>query len=148
MDRPGNRVTVGQGSAYDLFLSRELQAAQRRARAWYARRRGETFLKPSRAGVAAGVRQELEADARRLDDPRLRLLPGRFMVIEQAMGLPPGAARGERRAGRVRRTGEGRPVRGRRPGPARCRGRLCRTGRRLSRPRRPRLGHRCGYRGW
>ena len=38
------------------------------------------------ADVAAGVKQQLEADAARL--PGLRLLPGRFMVIEQAMGLP------------------------------------------------------------
>ena len=36
--------------------------------------------------VAAGVKQQLEFDAARL--PNLRLLPGRFMVIEQAMGLP------------------------------------------------------------
>jgi polar amino acid transport system substrate-binding protein len=36
--------------------------------------------------VAAGVRQQLEADAQRI--PGLRLLPGRFMVIQQAMGLP------------------------------------------------------------
>ena len=28
VDRPGTRVAVGQGSAYDLFLSRELDAAQ------------------------------------------------------------------------------------------------------------------------
>jgi hypothetical protein len=45
--------------------------------------------------VAAGVRQQLEADAARV--PGLRLLPGRFMVIEQAMGLPKG--RSERAAG-------------------------------------------------
>jgi polar amino acid transport system substrate-binding protein len=32
------------------------------------------------------VKQQLEMDAKRL--PNLRLLPGRFMVIEQAMGLP------------------------------------------------------------
>jgi polar amino acid transport system substrate-binding protein len=37
------------------------------------------------------VRQQLESDARRL--PGLRLLPGRFMVIQQAMGTP--KARGE-----------------------------------------------------
>ena len=35
--------------------------------------------------VAAGVRQQLEADAKRL--PGLRLLPGRFMQIQQAMGV-------------------------------------------------------------
>ena len=44
------------------------------------------FFVVHRADVAAGVRQQLEADARRL--PGLRLLDGRFMVIEQAMGLP------------------------------------------------------------
>ena len=38
--------------------------------------------------VAAGVRQQLEADAARVGG--VRLLPGRFMVIEQAMGLPAG----------------------------------------------------------
>jgi len=41
--------------------------------------------------VAAGVKQQLEADAQRF--PGHRLLPGRFMVIQQAMGLPKG--RGE-----------------------------------------------------
>jgi polar amino acid transport system substrate-binding protein len=36
--------------------------------------------------VAAGVKQQLEFDAR--STPGVRLLPGRFMVIDQAMGLP------------------------------------------------------------
>jgi polar amino acid transport system substrate-binding protein len=38
--------------------------------------------------VAAGVKQQLEADAKRVGG--VRLLPGRFMVIEQAMGVPKG----------------------------------------------------------
>ena len=38
--------------------------------------------------VAAGVKQQLEADAKRVGD--VRLLPGRFMVIEQAIGTPKG----------------------------------------------------------
>ena len=38
--------------------------------------------------VAAGVRQQLEADAKRVGG--VRLLPGRFMVIEQAMAVPKG----------------------------------------------------------
>ena len=42
--------------------------------------------------VAAGVRQQLEADARRL--PGTRLLPGRFMVINQAVGVPRGREAG------------------------------------------------------
>lgn len=42
--------------------------------------------------VAAGVKQQLEMDARRI--PGLRLLPGRFMVINQAMGMRLGRAAG------------------------------------------------------
>jgi polar amino acid transport system substrate-binding protein len=38
--------------------------------------------------VAAGVKQQLEADAKRVAG--VRLLPGRFMVIQQAMGVPKG----------------------------------------------------------
>ena len=86
VDRPGNHVAVGQGSAYDLFLSRELQAAQveRVANAPAVLR----ALKAGQAEVAAGIRQLLAGWARK--DPSLRMLPGRFMVIEQAMGLPAG----------------------------------------------------------
>ena len=84
VDRPGTRIMVGRGSAYDLFLSRELKAAQL-LRAPTSPKVVDEFL-AVRADVAAGVNQQLEADAARL--PGLRLLPGRFMVIEQAMGLP------------------------------------------------------------
>ena len=84
VDRPGNKVMVGRGSAYDLYLSRELKAAQL-MRAPTSPKVVDEFL-AANADVAAGVKQQLEADAARL--PGLRLLPGRFMVIEQAMGLP------------------------------------------------------------
>jgi polar amino acid transport system substrate-binding protein len=86
VDRPENHVAVGQGSAYDLFLSRELQAAQveRVANAPAVLQ----ALKAGRVEVAAGIRQLLDGWAS--EDPSLRLLPGRFMVIEQAMGLPAG----------------------------------------------------------
>ena len=86
VDRAGLRVTVGKGSAYDLYLSRELKAAEI-VRAPTSPAVVDTFL-AQRLEVAAGVRQQLEADAARL--PGLRLLPGRFMVIQQAMGLPKG----------------------------------------------------------
>ena len=86
VDRAGTRVMVGQASAYDLYLSRALKAATLQ-RAPTSPRVVDTFLAQG-ADVAAGVRQQLEADARRL--PGLRVLPGRFMVIEQAMGLPAG----------------------------------------------------------
>jgi polar amino acid transport system substrate-binding protein len=86
VDRPGNRVAVGQGSAYDLFLSRELAAAQveRVANAPAVLQ----ALKAGQAEVAAGIRQLLERWA--AHDPSLRILPGRFMVIGQAMALPAG----------------------------------------------------------
>ena len=44
--------------------------------------------------AAAGVKQQLEADAVRL--PGLRMLDGRFMVINQAMGTPIDRAASER----------------------------------------------------
>lgn len=86
VDRTGVTVTVGKGSAYDLYLSRELKAAQI-VRAPTSPTVVDTFLAHN-LDVAAGVRQQLEADAARLEG--LRLLPGRFMVIQQAMGLPKG----------------------------------------------------------
>jgi polar amino acid transport system substrate-binding protein len=84
VDLPGRRVTVGKGSAYDLYLTRELKQADI-VRAATSPAVVDTFLEQN-LDVAAGVRQQLEADAKRV--PGLRLLPGRFMVIQQAMGLP------------------------------------------------------------
>ncbi len=84
VDRAGVRVAVGKGSAYDLYLSRELQAAEI-VRAPTSPAVIELFV-DQRLDVAAGVRQQLESDAKKL--PGLRLLPGRFMVIRQAMGCP------------------------------------------------------------
>jgi polar amino acid transport system substrate-binding protein len=91
VDREGHTVVVGQGSAYDLYLSRELKSA-RIARSPTSPTVVDTFRALGEAAdVAAGVKQQLEADAARLGG--LRLLPGRFMVIRQAMGLP--KSRGE-----------------------------------------------------
>jgi polar amino acid transport system substrate-binding protein len=84
VDRDGTVVVVGKGSAYDLFLTRELRHATI-SRAPTSPTVVEKFVE-QKADVAAGVKQQLEADARRHSG--LRLLPGRFMVIRQAMGLP------------------------------------------------------------
>jgi polar amino acid transport system substrate-binding protein len=84
VDRPGVRIAVGKGSAYDLYLTREIKQAQLH-RAPTSPTTVDFFLS-EKLEVAAGVKQQLEMDAARL--PGLRLLPGRFMVIEQAMGLP------------------------------------------------------------
>ncbi|HSV44548.1 MAG TPA: transporter substrate-binding domain-containing protein [Ramlibacter sp.] len=86
VDRDGHRLVVGQGSAYDLFLSREIKAATIE-RAPSSPAVVEHFLATG-ADVAAGVKQQLEADAARIGG--LRLLSGRFMVIQQAMGCPRG----------------------------------------------------------
>ncbi len=84
VDCDRNRVTVGKGSAYDLFLSRQLKHA-RIIRAPTSPMVVQTFLDEG-LEVAAGVKQQLEADAGRVGE--LRVLPQRFMVIQQAMGMP------------------------------------------------------------
>jgi polar amino acid transport system substrate-binding protein len=89
VDQPHNRVVVGKGSAYDLFLTRELKAAQI-VRAPTSPAVVPTFLEQG-LEVAAGVKQQLEADARQVAG--LRLLGERFMVIQQSMGVP--KSRGE-----------------------------------------------------
>lgn len=93
VDRTGTRVTVGKGSAYDLYLTRELKQATIE-RAPTSPAVVDTFA-ASGSDVAAGVKQQLQADAQRIKG--LRLLPGRFMVIRQAMGTP--TSRGEAAAG-------------------------------------------------
>ncbi len=84
VDQAGIRIAVGKGSAYDLFLTREIKNAEIQ-RAPSSPTTVDFFLS-EQLEVAAGVKQQLEMDAKRL--PNLRLLPGRLMVIEQAMGLP------------------------------------------------------------
>jgi polar amino acid transport system substrate-binding protein len=93
VDTATNRVAVGKGSAYDLFLSRALKAAQ------IVRSDGAASalaaFEGQRLEVLAGIRQMLEAEA--AQNPNLRLLPGHFMVIEQAMGCA--KSRGEAATG-------------------------------------------------
>lgn len=83
VDKPGTTVVVGKGSAYDLFLGRELKQAAF-VRVPGAAEVVET-LRAGHADVAGGIRQVLVDVAQRT--PGLRVLPGRFMVIRQAMGL-------------------------------------------------------------
>lgn len=84
VDRSGIRVAVGKGSAYDLFLTRELKRAEI-VRAPTSPTVVDVFVEQM-LEVAAGVKQQLEADQQRFSG--YRLLPGRFMVIQQAMGTP------------------------------------------------------------
>ncbi|MFJ9623173.1 ABC transporter substrate-binding protein [Streptomyces sp. NPDC101181] len=86
VDRAETRISVGSGSAYDLFLTREIRDAE------IVRFPGAgpalAALRSGEVEVAAGIRQLLEAEAARA--PGVRVLPGRFMVIQQAMGTPAG----------------------------------------------------------
>ena len=92
VDRAGTRVVVGAGSIYDLYLARELkQATLVRAPTSPA---VTDMMVAQRLDVAAGIKQQLEADAKRV--PGVRLLDGRFMVINQAMGTPQGREAGAR----------------------------------------------------
>ncbi|MDP9930605.1 transporter substrate-binding domain-containing protein [Variovorax paradoxus] len=88
VDLAGHRISVGAGSAYDLFLTREIRQAE------IVRLQGAAAalaaLRSGQVEVAAGIRQMLEGEAQR--EPGVRVLPGRFMVIQQAMGTP--ASRG------------------------------------------------------
>ena len=86
VDREGIRIVVGKGSAYDLFLSREIKRAVL-VRAPTSPEVVNMMIKEN-LEVAAGVRQQLEADGSRT--PGVRLLAGRFMVINQAMAVPKG----------------------------------------------------------
>ena len=95
VDRPGVRVAAATGSAYDLYLSRALKQAKI-VRAATSPAVVDLFVADG-LEVAAGVRQQLEADAKRI--PGLRLLEGRFMVINQAMGTPKGRSVGGKDAG-------------------------------------------------
>ncbi len=86
VDRAGVRVAVGRNSAYDLYLGRQLKHA---TRVFAPTSRGaiELFEK-DHLEVCASVRQPLEAFARGRSD--VRILPGQFMTIRQAMALPKG----------------------------------------------------------
>ena len=86
VDRDGVRIAVARGSAYDLYLTRAIKQAKLvrepsgpEAMAMFQRDKLE---------AAAGVKQPIVAFAK--EHPEFRVIPGRFMAIEQAMGTPKG----------------------------------------------------------
>jgi polar amino acid transport system substrate-binding protein len=94
VDRPGVRIGVKRGSAYDLFLSRTLRHAEVV--------RGEEGVDEFRAQgleAAAGIRQPMTEFV--AAHPGVRLVEGRFMEIRQAVGTTRA-----RRPGTVRDTVE------------------------------------------
>jgi polar amino acid transport system substrate-binding protein len=90
VDRNGVRVAVGNKSAYDLYLTRTLKRAQL-VRVPTSPEAIDAFLK-DKLEVAAGVKQPLLQFAK--THPNVRVMDGRFMVIEQAMGTPKGREAG------------------------------------------------------
>lgn len=84
VDAPGIRIAVTGGTAYGLWLDRNIQRAELVRTATM----DETFanFRDSGLDALAGLRMRLLADAPRL--PGSRLLDGRFMAVQQAIGVP------------------------------------------------------------
>lgn len=83
VDAADVRVAAGAGSAYDLYLTRELKHATI-VRVPTSPAVVDAFV-AQKLEVAAGVKQQLQADAARHQG--LRLIEEPFMVIRQAMGV-------------------------------------------------------------
>jgi polar amino acid transport system substrate-binding protein len=82
VDRDGVHIGVAKGSAYDLYLTRTIKHATIvRAENSAA---ATMMLEQHQVEALAGVKQPLVLYAK--SHPEIRVLPGRFMEIEQAMG--------------------------------------------------------------
>jgi polar amino acid transport system substrate-binding protein len=89
VDRPGIRVGVNKASAYDLFLTRTLKHAE-----LVRGEDGVGLFVQQKLDAAGGVKQPLVAYAREHSD--VRIMDGRFMEIQQAMGTAKGREAGAR----------------------------------------------------
>ena len=90
VDQPGVRISVSAGSAYDLWLERNLKHAT------LVRSRSpadaEAVFVDGRLEALAALREGLLASCDRL--PGSRILPGRFMAVQQAVGTQKGKPAG------------------------------------------------------
>ncbi len=90
VDRPGVRITVRRGAAYDLWLERNIKQA--------TVLRSDTADGPLNQFVAekleayAALRPQLLTDAAKL--PGSKILPGNFMTVQQAIGTAKSNATG------------------------------------------------------
>ena len=84
LDRPGIRIAVGKGAAYDLYLTRTLRHAAL-VRSDTSAGAVDLFLEAG-LDAAAGVRHPLVEFAR--SHPGVRVIEGRFTAIEQAVATP------------------------------------------------------------
>ncbi|TFA85212.1 polar amino acid transport system substrate-binding protein [Pseudomonas sp. LAIL14HWK12:I2] len=86
LDQPGLRLAVGNGAAYDLYLSRTLQHAELH-RAETSAGAVDLFIDQD-LDAAAGVRQPLEQIAAK--NQNYRVMQGAFTAIRQAVAVPRG----------------------------------------------------------
>jgi polar amino acid transport system substrate-binding protein len=90
VDRPGRRIGVTQGAAYDLFLTRSLQHATLvRGKEGFG---GVAESFASGIDAIGGVRQALDGYAK--SNPGVRVMADRFMEIRQAMAASKGRKAG------------------------------------------------------
>jgi len=87
LDKPGIRISVGENSAYDLYLTRTLKHATLLRTAGGCCKNIDLF-RAEKLDAAAGVRQPLAAYAKEHAD--LRVMEKAFQQIRQAMGTPKG----------------------------------------------------------
>jgi polar amino acid transport system substrate-binding protein len=90
VDHAGVKIAVAKGSAYDLFLTRAIRRATLLRAADTAA--SVAMLEHGEVGALAGVKQPLVLYANA--HPAVRVIPGRFMDIEQAMTVPKGRPAG------------------------------------------------------
>jgi polar amino acid transport system substrate-binding protein len=92
VDKPGIRISVGLGSAYDLYLTRTLKNATLVRASTGGGIAGIELFVREKLDASAGVRQPLEAYAK--DHSDVRVMAGHFQEIRQAMGTPKGRTAG------------------------------------------------------
>jgi len=93
VDRPGVKIAVNVGSAYDLYLTRSLKNAAL-VRSKPGGPDAFALFAGEKLDAVAGVRQALETYAAAHAD--VRIMDDRFMEIRQAMGTPKGRLSGAR----------------------------------------------------
>lgn len=85
VDRPGVRIAVSARSAYELWLSDNIQHAEL-VMAEGIQASYDTFVE-QQLDALAGLRPRLVDDVQKL--PRARILDGRFTAVQQAIGTKP-----------------------------------------------------------
>ncbi len=86
VDRPGRRIAVSAGTAYDLYLTRSLKHAELQRTDSQAG--AVALFVAGKLDALAGLRPALNRQVEEL--PGTRILDGRFTAVQQAIGTKPG----------------------------------------------------------